>query len=254
MTWRYGEAEGQHLNKPHACTRTDTGNVLIADTDNHRILEINPQNNEVVWQFGEKDQPEKAERGLDRPRFAQILPNQRVLIVDQNNRRVFEMKKNRQIMWQYEGMDQLMVPYHAERLENGNTLITDWGAHWVLEVSPEKEVVWSFGERKTSGNDNAHLSYPEYATRLSNGNTLISDTRNHRVIEVNPDKEVVWVLDGQDRVKYGTPTYAQRMDNGNTLILHSSNRQMLEVTLKKKLVWKLMLPFSRTPTKAPSDD
>jgi uncharacterized protein (UPF0248 family) len=254
LSWRYGESEDQHLNKPHACTRTETGNVMIADTDNHRILEVNPENNEVVWQFGEKNQPEKAERGLDRPRFAQLLPNQRVLIVDQNNRRVFEMKKNRQIMWQYEGMEHLMVPYHAERLANGNTLITDWGAHWVLEVSPDKEVVWSFGQRKTSGNDHSHLSYPEHATRLSNGNTLISDTRNHRVIEVNPDKEVVWELDGQDRVKYGTPTYAQRMDNGNTLILHSSNRQMLEVTPKSKLMWKLMLPFSRSPAKAPSDD
>lgn len=254
LSWRYGESEDQHLNKPHACTRTETGHVLIADTDNHRILEINPENNEVVWSFGEKEHPEKAERGLDRPRFAQLLPNQRVLIVDQNNRRVFEMKKNRQIMWQYDGMEHLMVPYHAERLDNGNTLITDWGAHWVIEVNPEKEVVWSFGQRKTSGNDGSHLSYPEQATRLSNGNTLISDTRNHRVIEVSPEKEVVWVLDGQDRVKYGTPTYAQRMDNGNTLILHSSNRQMLEVTPKYKLMWKLMLPFSRTPAKAPSDD
>lgn len=250
LSWRYGEGDGQDLKKPHACTRTATGNVLVADTDNHRILEINPESSKIVWSFGEKGVPEKAERGLDRPRFAQLLPNQRVLIVDQNNRRVFEMKKNRQIMWQYEGMDHLMVPYHAERLENGNTLITDWGAHWVIEVSPEKEVVWSFGERKTAGNDDTHLSYPEQATRLSNGNTLICDTRNHRVIEVNAEKEVVWLLDGQERIKYGTPTYAQRMESGNTLILHSSNRQMLEVNAKNKLVWKLMLPFSRSSEKA----
>lgn len=246
LSWRYGESEDQALNKPHGCTRTPEGHVLIADTDNHRILEVNPENNEVVWSFGEKGKAEQAERGLDRPRFAQILPNQRVLIVDQNNRRVFEMKKNRQIMWEYAGMDHLMVPYHAERLDNGNTLITDWGAHWVIEVSADKEVVWSFGVRKTSGNDAKHLSYPEYATRLDNGNTLISDTRNHRVLEVNPAGEVVWELDGQDRVKYGTPTYAQRYDNGNTLILHSSNRQMLEVTAKGKLMWKLMLPFERS--------
>ncbi len=245
LDWRYGDAEEQALNKPHACTRTPEGHVLIADTDNHRLLEINPENNEVVWQFGEKGQPEQSDRGLDRPRFAQILPNQRVLIVDQNNRRVFEMKKNRQIMWEYAGMEHLMVPYHAERLENGNTLITDWGAHWVLEVNPEKEVVWSFGERKNSGNDDHHLSYPEYATRLENGNTLISDTRNHRILEVSPEKKVVWFLDGQERVKFGTPTYAQRLNNGHTLLLHSSNRQMLEVTDKNKLIWKLMLPFER---------
>lgn len=253
LSWRYGDEEGQELHKPHSCTRTPEGHVLICDTDNHRIIQVNPDNNEIVWSFGEKGQPEKAERGLDRPRFAQILPNDRVLIVDQNNRRVFEMKKNRQIMWEYAGMDHLMVPYHAERLDNGNTLITDWGAHWVIEVNPEHEVVWSFGERKTSGNDDSHLSYPEYATRLKNGNTLISDTRNHRVLEVSPDKEIVWQLDGQERIKFGTPTYAQRMADGNTLLLHSSNRQMLEVTAKNKLMWKLMLPFERTPIKKPTE-
>ncbi len=253
LSWRYGEEEGQKLFKPHSCTRTAEGHVLIADTDQHRIIQVDPAKSVIVWSFGELNQPESAERGLNRPRFAQILPNGHVLIVDQNNRRVFEMKKNRQMVWSYEGMEHLMAPYHAERLSSGNTLITDWGAHQTFEVNPEGEVVWSFGEKKVSGDDASHLSYPEYATRLENGNTLIADSRNNRIIEVAPDGSLAWELDGQDSVKFGSPTYARRLKNGRTLVLHTSNRQMFEVDNQFKIYWKLMLPFERGPSPSKAD-
>lgn len=246
LSWRYGEGEGQKLFKPHACTRTAEGYALIADTDQHRIIEVDPAKSVIVWSFGELNKPEKAERGLNRPRYAQILPNGHVLIVDQNNRRVFEMKKNRQIVWSYEGMEHLMAPYHAERLANGNTLITDWGAHQTFEVNPAGETVWSFGENKVSGDDASHLSYPESASRLDNGNTLIADSRNNRILEIAPDGSLAWELDGQDTVKFGSPSYARRLKNGRTQVLHTSNRQMFEVDSQFKLYWKLMLPFERS--------
>ncbi|MBF2054335.1 MAG: hypothetical protein IGS03_12860 [Candidatus Sericytochromatia bacterium] len=254
LSWRYGEKEGQELQKPHACTRTPEGHLLLSDTDRHRIIEIDPASSTIVWQFGETDSPRTGDKGLNRPRFAQVMPNGNFLIIDQNNRRVFEMRRNKQIAWVYEGLDKLMAPYHAERVENGNTLITDWGAHCVVEVNPEGEVVWSFGERKVAGADASHLSYPEHAARMPNGNTLISDTRNDRVLEVSPDGQLVWELDGKDAIKFGSPTYARRMKNGHTLVIHSSNRQMLEVDAKRKLVWKLMLPFDRpaSPTARPA--
>jgi outer membrane protein assembly factor BamB len=253
LSWRYGEKDGEDLQKPHACTRTPDGHLLLSDTDRHRIIEIDPATSAIVWQFGETDSPRTGDKGLNRPRFAQVMPNGHFLISDQNNRRVFEMRRNKQIAWVYEGLDKLMAPYHAERLENGNTLITDWGAHIVVEVSPEGQVVWSFGERKVAGADASHLSYPEHAARLANGNTLISDTRNDRVLEINSEGQLLWELDGKDAIKFGSPTYARRMKNGHTLVIHSSNRQMLEVDAKRKLVWKLMLPFDRPTSPAKAD-
>jgi len=245
LGWRYGEEPGQELQKPHSCTRTPDGRVLLSDTDRHRIIEIDPASSQIVWQFGETDQPGLGDKGLNRPRFAQVLPNGHLLITDQNNRRVFELRRNFQIVWVYEGLENLTAPYHAERLENGHTLITDWGAHVVFEVNPAGEILWSYGERKSPGQDNHRLAYPEHASRLDNGHTLITDTRNDRILEVSAAGEIVWELDGRDAIKFGSPTYSRRLKNGHTLVVHSSNRQMLEVDAKRKLLWKFMLPFDR---------
>lgn len=245
IAWRYGEAEGQSLLKPHSCTKTPEGTLLVADTDHHRVIELNTDTLEVIWEFGVKGIAKEGQEGLNRPRFAQRLANQNILMVDQNNRRVLELSPDKEVVWEFEGMDNLMAPYHAEKLDNGNYLISDWGAHVVFEITPEGENVWQYGERKKQGSDNQLISYPEYATRLDNGNTLIVDTRNHRVIEVTPDKETTWELSGNDAIKFGTPTYVRRFANGHTLLLHSSNRQMLEVDAQNTLLWKLMLPFER---------
>ena len=248
LSWRFGEKQGELLNKPHACVRLNNGNILITDTDHHRIMEVNPKDSSIVWQFGDKT-PEKGDKGLHRPRFAIPINDDLFLVTDQNNRRVFELKRNKQITWSYEGMDKMMSPYYAERLENGNTLISDWGAHYVFEINSEGETVWSFGEQKTSGNDEQHLAYPEHATRLQNGNTLISDTRNDRILEVSPEGQIVWSLDGKDKIKFSSPTWVRRQKDGNTFLLHSSNRQMMEVDQNGHLLWKFMLPFERTMSK-----
>lgn len=249
LHWRYGEKEGESLNKPHACVRTPEGRALVTDTDGHRILEIDPKSSAVTWSFGQQGKPLNGRQGLNRPRSALMLANGNLLVTDQNNRRVFELTRQGEIPWSYDG---LVGPYHADRLANGNTLVVDWSAHFVSEITPDNEVVWSFGERKVSGSDGSHLSYPEHATRLPDGNTLITDTRNDRVIEVNPEGQLIWSLSGHGDVKFGSPTYARRLKDGHTLVIHSSNRQMLEVDSQFKLYWKFMLPFERPAVKAPT--
>ncbi len=245
MDWRYGEGEGQTLQKPNSCNPTAVGTLILADTDQHRVIEIDTKTGEIVWQFGETGKPRDKQAGLNRPRGVQRLANGNTLIADQGNTRVFELTPGGEIVWSYEGVDRLTGPYHASKLENGNVLITDWAAHQVIEVSPAGEVVWHFGVRKTTGEDATHLSYPESASRLSNGNTLIADTRNDRVVEISPEGEMVWVFSGRKEIKYGSPAYAERMTNGNTLVVHSHNRQMIEVSPELKALWKLMLPFDR---------
>lgn len=249
IPWRYGEDPSQNLNKPHACSITPEGRMLIADTDGHRVIEIEPKTSVTTWSFGRQGFPASGGEGLNRPRSAQALDNGHLLIADQNNQRVVEITREGQPVWSYEGVDKLTSPYHAARLENGNTLIADWGAHVVVEINPGGEIVWQFGERKTSGNDATHLSYPEHAHRLESGHTLIADTRNDRVLEVDAEGQVVWELDGKGEIKFGSPTYARRLKDSHTLVVHSSNRQMLEVDKHFKLYWKFMLPFEKPAAK-----
>jgi hypothetical protein len=253
IDWRYGDAAGETLVKPHGCSRTPQGTVLIVDTDQHRVLEVDPKNSQVVWQFGETGRARDKNQGLNRPRCAQRLENGNTLIVDQGNTRIFELTPAREIVWSYEGVERLSGPYQATKLPSGHVLITDWAAHQVLEITPTGQVVWQFGVRKTSGEALTHLSFPEYAVRLANGNTLISDTRNDRVLEVSPTAEVVWEFSGRREIKYGSPSYAQRLSNGHTLVVHSHNRQMLEISAEFQVLWKLMLPFERPTVSARPD-
>ncbi|HEY9841042.1 MAG TPA: PQQ-binding-like beta-propeller repeat protein [Candidatus Obscuribacterales bacterium] len=245
IPWRYGEEESELLNKPHTCSRTKEGRLLITDTDAHRVIEVDLKTNATTWSFGTKGFPGSGAEGLNRPRSAESLGLGHVLIADQNNHRVIEVNRNGQLLWSYDSLDNLTAPYHAQRLISGNTLIVDWGAHVVFEVSPEGKIVWQFGERKVSGSDASHLSYPEYAVRLADGTTLIADSRNDRVLEVGEDAQVVWELDGKGELKFSSPSYVRRLKDGHTLVVHSSNRQMLEVDNQFKLYWKFMLPFEK---------
>lgn len=249
--WRFGDTGTETLNKPHTCSVTKDKTVLIADTDNHRVIEVNPQTLEIIWQFGQKGQSGSGQL-LNRPRSAIRLASGdgHTLIADQGNGRVIAVDKSGKIIWDFHGREHLSGPFFVQPLPSNHVLITDWGAHTVIEVSPTGEVVWQFGEKKVAGADHHHLSYPEHAIRLKGGNTLITDTRNERIIEVNAAKEVVWELLPEGEGKFGGPTFCRRLPNGNTVLVHSSNRQIMEVTPEKKMIWKCMLPFEKPTVSA----
>ncbi|WP_135853638.1 aryl-sulfate sulfotransferase [Halorussus salinus] len=92
-----------HQHNPH---KLRGGNVLVADSENDRVVELNATTDEIVWQYGG--------RGLLHwPRDADRLPNGNTLIVDTFNNRVVEINRRGEVVWRYEGV---MMPYTADRL------------------------------------------------------------------------------------------------------------------------------------------
>lgn len=257
VVWRLGEEKVRHplhLERPQCVelSEREDSEVMVTDTDQHRVLRIYRPTKEILWQYGEKGVMGSRPGLLGHPRSAVITPQDHVLITDQYSGRVIEVDAAGDILWQFGGWDTgvnpLNAPYYAELTSDNTVLITDWSNHYVIEANREGEIIWQYGTLKNPGNGPHQLMYPERAHRLLNGNTLIVDTRNHRVIEVDPAGGIAWqfggdVADGSKKIT--NPTAAYRLDNGHTLIVHSGSRQMLEVTMHHQAVWQYLLPTQR---------
>jgi hypothetical protein len=186
--WQYRPLFMGRLGNPQGVDRTEGGNVIIADTANNRVIEVNPGR--------------KVERTisttLNKPMSVDFVDaTKNTVIADTGNNRVIEVTPDGVVVWGVgDGTAAILNhPTYAQRLGNGNTLITDTGNGRVMEVNKQQKLVWMFDG----------LRFPSSAVRLPNGNTLITDTGNDRVIEVNAAKSVVWNLPGVEQ-----PLFAER--------------------------------------------
>jgi outer membrane protein assembly factor BamB len=58
VLWSYGPTSGPgELDKPSLAVRLPGGDVLVSDSDNDRIIVIDPQTNTIVWQYGHTHVP-----------------------------------------------------------------------------------------------------------------------------------------------------------------------------------------------------
>jgi hypothetical protein len=111
------EGDPTLLRQQHNPQWLGDGNVLVADSHNDRIVELERAEDgdwEVAWEI-------YAAEGVNFnwPRDADRLPNGNTLITDSLNQRVVEVTQNGSTVWSY-GTPQ--VPYEAERLPAGETV------------------------------------------------------------------------------------------------------------------------------------
>jgi len=106
--------DGQHSNlyeqhNPDFIDGSDPA-VIVADSENNRVIEYEMQNS--LWRptWGWKD------NRLQWPRDADRLPNGHTLITDTNGNRVFEINRSGDIVWSVD----IGLPYEAERLSTGD--------------------------------------------------------------------------------------------------------------------------------------
>lgn len=240
---------GNRLVAPNYVTRLPNGGTLIADTGNHRVIEVRDQS--IVWQFGKSGEAGGGPRHVSQPRSAERTPQGTMLIADFGNRRVIEVTVAGEVRWGREGFK---GPCYASRLSSGNTLVTDWADHQVLEIDAKGAVVWSYGQSGYSGSGDNQLFHPEHAVRLENGHTLISDTQNHRVIEVDAERRIVWQYGGAPEylgrkgrfgMQFNTPVYAWRLPEGTTVVTHAGKNHVIELDAELNILWHFTLAPDR---------
>ena len=99
------------LNHQHNPQWLGDGAILVADSDNDRVVELHRTDDgswEPAWVL------DRAE-GMDLrwPRDADRLPNGNTLVTDTLNRRIFEVDENGTVVWSY-ATDR--IPYEADRV------------------------------------------------------------------------------------------------------------------------------------------
>jgi hypothetical protein len=236
------QAQGNHFNTP--------GNILMADQFNNRVIEVNPQTNQIVWQFGNGSSipgPHSVVGSNDMQRVGTLTlvagtgapagsepncpngcPDNRVMLVNPGG----------QIVWQYgqagvtgSGPNQLNTPVQNTWLPNTHVLITDQGNQRVIEVTQAKQIVWQYGTTGVSGDGANQLNNPNSAELLANGHILIADENNNRVIEVTRQHQIVWSYGSLTGTQLSGAAFASRLPNGHTLITDSNNNRILEVDM-----------------------
>ncbi|NHH97481.1 hypothetical protein DYY66_0867 [Candidatus Nitrosotalea sp. FS] len=231
-----------------------SGNILISDQFNNRVVEVNPSTKNIVWSFGSGNATlcnpgpgsvigtNDAERlsdgltliaGTGLPAGASgLMPkgcvDNRVIVVNQTG----------QIVWQYgqagvagSGSNMLSAPVFAIQLPNHDFLITDQGNNRIIEVNKTKQIVWSYGPTSGPG----ALNNPNSAELLPNDNILIADENNNRTIEITRDGNIAWQYNDTG---LQTVAFASRLPNNNTLIVDSGHSRILEVNMQKDTVFQ----------------
>jgi hypothetical protein len=217
-----------------------TPNCPSGCADN-RVLLVDRQGN-IVWQYGTFGVSGFGPDQLNTPVANWMLPNGHVIITDQANQRVIEVRRSdKTIVWQYgqngvsgSGANQLNNPNSAMLLDNGDILIADENNNRAIEVTHDtpSQIVATFTNKGT-------VSGMAFASRLPNGDTLLTDSNNSRIVEVDASDTTVWQYFTNSRPNSNAsplPTRAVRLANGDTLISDQFNDQVIEVNAAKVIV------------------
>jgi outer membrane protein assembly factor BamB len=218
-----------------------TNNCKKSGCVDNRVILVDSGGN-IIWQYGQFGVTGFGPNQLNTPVQNTYLPNGHVLITDQGNERIIEVRPtDNAIVWQYgengvigNGANQLNNPNAAELLVNGHILISDENNNRAIEVThtTPSRIVETFTARGT-------VSGVAFASRLPDDNTLLTDSNNSRIVEVDPRDNPVWQYFTNTRPGSNPsplPTRAVRLTNGNTLISDQFNDQVIEVNASKAIV------------------
>jgi hypothetical protein len=244
----------------------DTRHILISDQFNNRVIEIDPNTHQIVWQFGDgSDKPgpnsvvgvNDAERvgpftlisGTGIPASSPPLPGCSNPVNGCPDNRVILVNRHGSIIWQYgqagvagAGFNQLNTPVHSiiffgfQRRFGPHVMITDQANQRVIVVDREHRLVWQYGTTGVSGTGPNQLNNPNSAELLDNGHILIADENNNRAIEVTIDNEIVKQFTAAGTLS--GVAFASRLPNGNTLITDANNNRVVEVDPNDVVVWE----------------
>ena len=136
IIWYYGDFWHYDLmNGQHNPDYLRNGNIIVSDSGNDRIIEVNYTTKEIVWVYDE---------GLLWPRDADELEDGNLLITDSCGGRVIEInRQTKEIVWSYDR--NLLIPYESDMLDNGNILISNEFHGQILEVNRNGIIVWWYG-------------------------------------------------------------------------------------------------------------
>ncbi len=193
VIWSYGHyrsagsAKG-YLNTPDDAYPLANGDIVVADINNCRILEIAP-NKSIVRTWGTTGRcTNAAPRAYAAPNGDTPLPDGGLLVTVIHGSRVVRLSATGRVIFDIHVP--IVYPSDAQLLANGNVVVAGYtspGA--VIEVTPKGRLVWRYAPTSGPG----RLDHPSLATPLANGLVSINDDGRQRMIVIDPrTMKIVW--------------------------------------------------------------
>jgi hypothetical protein len=244
----------------------ESGQVLISDQFNNRVIQVDQATHKIVWSFGNGSDvagPHSVVGVNDAERFGGFtlisgtgippsnppLPGCSDPVNGCPDNRVFIVGMRGNIIWQYgqagvTGSDanELNTPVQAAVLAGFpghpgfHVIITDQGNQRIIVVDVHGKIVWQYGMTGISGDGAGQLNSPNSAEVLENGHILIADENNNRVIEITAAGAIVKTFTAGGSL--GATAFASRLSNGDTLISDAGNNRIVEVNWNDEVVWQ----------------
>lgn len=188
----------------HAFQPLEGGKVMIAESGNARIVEVDREGaiqKEVTLKV-DNPNPHRDTRQ------ARKLPSDNYLVCHEADAAVREYDPSGKVVWEYKldlgdrprspghGVEGHGVEiYGAIRLKNGSTLVAGGNNNRVLEVNPKGQIVWKIDHDELP---NIRLAWVTQLHALPNGNVVVGNCHagesNPQMFEVTRDKKVVWTF------------------------------------------------------------
>ncbi|PSP56312.1 hypothetical protein BRC82_02120 [Halobacteriales archaeon QS_1_67_19] len=233
-----------------------------------RIVE--QSTNEIRWEYAWYD-VELHEHELHDADHYTVDGEDRWVMVDMGNDRVFAVNRDKEIVWQWNATDDYDMPDRmgpeadwthvndVDRIEPGVFQISlrNFDTVAELHVAENGSVRVEPVVGPNSYERRGEVLYEQHnPDRIADDHLLVADSEHDRVIELNEDREVIWEFGGSATLNW--PRDADRLANGHTLITDSYNDRIVEVDEDGEIVWAVetdTLPYEadRRPGEGSAD-
>jgi uncharacterized protein (TIGR03663 family) len=232
-----------HLSGPRDVATAPNGNVYIADTLNHRVVEYSPTGTFIrAWgstgtshgQFSPKDSPLGIALGPDGLVYVADTWNQRIEVFTQAGKFVRQ--------WGGgplgSGNGQFYGPRSLAISGNGRVYVADTGNKRIQIFSRTGKFLFAFG---TAGSGPGQFNEPSSVALGPTGTVYVSDFWNQRVQAFSPSGTFLrsWPVADWVVQSYSEPYIAVSQVTGNVFVTDPGQQKVLEFTSRGALIGSL---------------
>ena len=215
--------DGVQLTDPGYVDLTPDGHLLICDSGNRRVLELDSQL-QVIWQFGT---PLRTKRSLSYPRSVEHLGPAEFLIADTAHDRIVHFVHEHYHEIRFRSETALFWPRCVRRLPDGSLLVADGRHGRIAQISADGDVQRELWEVNLGAS--RKLMDPHDVRVLPNGNLLVTESPMDAVLEVDWSGHVHRLISGETGCPLKDPHGAQQLDDGRLAICDTGHHRILLV-------------------------
>jgi len=220
---RNGAAYDARFNSPIGVALDSSGNVYVADRDNHRIRKITQTG--IAWTVGDfagsgaqgHQDGAAASAQFDEPEGVAVDLSGNVYVADTNNHRIRKITKEKDGTWTVSTLAGNGTQGHQDGTgaaawfywptgvaldSSDNVYVADYGNHRIRKITEEDDGTWMVstiaGSRTLGHLDGAaataQFRNPTAVALDSSGNVYVADENNHRIRKITEEDDGTWTV------------------------------------------------------------